>query len=255
MAGEELSLKVRGYIIHLERALARRELALELARSLVFPARILPAMDGRALDGAARLRFVRRHMHAPSYPFPLLDAEVGCFLSHRRAWEAIIDEGCDAGLVAEDDVSPASPRFAEVVAAAAAVIEPHEVIRFPLRERADRGPIARISGGTRFCEPRLPGLGMQMQLVGREAARMLLAASEAFDRPVDCLVQSQWLHGARVFAALPVVIREIDFMVGGTAIHVKRGGFAHRMSHELRRPMFRFAVRIANERWRRRSSA
>jgi hypothetical protein len=58
-----------------------------------------------------------------------------------------------------------------------------------------------------------------------------------------------------VFEALPVVIREVDFMVGGTAIHVKRGGFAHRMSHELRRPMFRFAVRIANERWRRRSSA
>jgi GR25 family glycosyltransferase involved in LPS biosynthesis len=251
----ELVVNVAGYVIHLERSAGRRPQALELAHTLPMPARILPAVDGRDLDEATRRRFVRRRMHAPRYPFPLLDAEVGCFLSYRRAWQAILDEGCDAGLIVEDDVAPASPDFADVIMAAAATIQPHEYIRFPLHDRADRGPTARTAGGVTLCEPRLPGLGMQMQLVGREAARRLLAATEAFDRPVDSFVQMQWLHGASVLAALPVVIREIDFMLGGTVIQIKRGGIVHKAMHEFHRPILRFAVRVANERWRRRHAA
>ena len=248
-------MTVSGYVIHLERATGRRPQAIDLARTLPVPARILPAVDGRALDDATRHRFVRRRIHAPRYPFPLLDAEVGCFLSYRRAWQTILDDGCDAGLIVEDDVAPASPRFTEVIEAAAAAIQPHEYVRFPLHERADHGPTARHAGGVRLCEPRLPGLGMQMQLVGREAARLLLAATEAFDRPVDCVVQMQWLHGARVLAALPVIIREIDFILGGTVIQLKRGGIVHKAMHEFHRPILRFAVRVANERWRRRNAA
>jgi GR25 family glycosyltransferase involved in LPS biosynthesis len=246
---------VAGYVIHLERSAGRRPQAVELTRALPLPSRILPAVDGRALDEATRRRFVRRRMHGPRYPFPLLDAEVGCFLSYRRAWQAILDEGCLAGLIVEDDVAPASPSFADVIMAAAATIQPHDYIRFPLHERADRGPTARTSGGVTLREPRLPGLGMQMQLVGHEAARLLLAATEAFDRPVDSFVQMQWLHGARVLAALPIVIREIDYLLGGTVIQVKRGGIVHKGLHEVQRPILRFAVRAANERWRRRRAA
>lgn len=248
-------MNIAGYVIHLERSAGRRPQALELARTLPVPARILPAVDGRMLDDATRRRFVRRHIHAPRYPFRLLEAEIGCFLSYRKAWQAIIDEDREAGLIVEDDVAPASPRFAEVIRAAGGTIRPHEYIRFPLHERADRGPAARTAGDMRLCEPRLPGLGMQMQLVGREAARLLLAASEAFDRPVDSFVQMQWLHGARVLAALPVVIREIDFLLGGTVIQIKQGGIVHKAIHEFQRPILRFAVRVANERWRRRHAA
>ncbi len=248
-------MNVAGYVIHLERSAGRRTQALELARALPMPARILPAVDGRDLDEATRRRFVRRGMHAPRYPFPLLDSEVGCFLSYRRAWQAILDEDRVAGLIVEDDVAPASPRFAEVTMAAAATIQPLDYIRFPLHERADRGPTARTSGGVTLREPRLPGLGMQMQLVGREAARLLLAATEAFDRPVDSFVQMQWLHGAHVLAALPIVICEIDFLLGGTEIQVKRGGIVHKAMHEFQRPILRFAVRAANSRWRRRHAA
>ena len=63
---------------------------------------------------------------------------------------------------------------------------------------------------------------MQMQFVGREAARRLLAATETFDRPIDSLIQMQWLHGARVLSARPLVVREIDLELGGTVLQKKK---------------------------------
>jgi len=248
-------MQVKGYVVHLERAAGRRPQALELTRTLPVPTVILPAVDGRALDEDAKRRHVRRRLHSPRYPFPLLDAEIGCFLSYRRAWQAILDDGCDAGLIVEDDVAPCSPRFQEVVASAIAAIRPGEYIRFPLLERTDRGPAARDAADATLVEPRLPGLGMQMQLVGREAARLLLDATQVFDRPVDCVVQMQWLHGARVLAALPVIVREIDFQLGGSVIQLKRAGLVHKAMHEIQRPIIRLAVRAINERWRRRHAA
>lgn len=248
-------MRVKAYIVHLERSTARHRQVRELAKSLPLPTAVLPAVDGRLLDEVTRRRFVRRRIHSPRYPFKLLDTEVGCFLSYRRVWEAMLADGCDAGLIAEDDVAAASPRFIDVIEHAIAAIQPDEYIRFPLHERGEGVIPPSASKSFAIIEPRLPGLGMQMQLVGREAARRLLAASEVFDRPVDSFVQMQWIHGARVLSARPVIIREVDFALGGSVVQLKNGGLVHKAVHEFRRPILRMAVRVANERWRRRSAA
>ena len=247
-------MRAKAYIIHLERAVARRSQATLLAGSLPIPGEILPAIDGRALTEDARDSVVRRTIHSPRYPFPLNAGEIGCFLSHRKAWQAILDDGCDAGLVVEDDVEIASPEFATVVQAAVASIQPDEVIRFPLHDRGESTVVARTLAGVRFLEPRLPGLNMQMQLVGREAARRLLDGSRLFDRPVDSYVQMQWLHGTRVLSARPVVIREIEAMLGGTVIQNKNMGLFQKAMHEVARPLLRLAVWNANEQWRKRAA-
>jgi GR25 family glycosyltransferase involved in LPS biosynthesis len=91
---------------------------------------------------------------------------------------------------------------------------------------------------------------MQAALVGREAARLLLAATETFDRPVDSTVQMQWLHGARVLSARPIVIREIDRELGGTVLQNKKMHFLEWVAHEVRRPLSRAAIARRNRRWR-----
>lgn len=247
-------MKSKAYVIHLERATARRPQAVLLAQAMPMETEILSAVDGRRLSDAERRNFVRRKIHSPRYPFRLIDNEVGCFLSHRRAWQAIVDDGCDAGLVVEDDVAIASHEFPAVLDAALKAIAPNEVIRFPVHDRVEGDNVTRALGGVRFLEPRLPGLGMQMQLVGREAALRLLAASERFDRPVDSVVQMQWVHGARVLSVRPIVIREIDAMLGGTSLQNKQMGIVEKAIHEFQRPLLRLAVHSANERWRRRAA-
>lgn len=248
-------MNIQAYIVHLERSAARHAVVQELLRAIPLPTAVLPAVDGRHLDADTLRSHYRRHVHAPKYPFALMNSEIGCFLSYRRAWRKILDEGLDAALIAEDDVAVAAPRFAEVIERVGAAIRSDEIVRFPLHERGEGAIPTSAAGSFAMLEPWLPGLGMQMQMVGREAARRLLAATEVFDRPVDSLVQMQWLHGARVLSARPVIIREIDFTVGGSVIQLKNGGLVHKVVHEVKRPILRLAVRAANGRWRHRRAA
>jgi GR25 family glycosyltransferase involved in LPS biosynthesis len=247
-------MQAKAFVIHLERATARRQQALTLAASLPLAADLLPAVDGRGLSQDACDAVSGRHLLEPRYPFALGRAEIGCFLSHRRAWQAIVDGGYDVGLIAEDDVETASPDFVEVVVATVAAVKPDEFIRLPMHKRGEKGEVVRISGPVRFIEPRLPGLNMQMQIVGREAARRLLAASERFDRPVDSFVQMQWVHGARVLTTRPVVIREVGHLLGGSVIQNKKMGFFEKVSHEVQRPLHRLSIQTHNEQWRRKSA-
>jgi GR25 family glycosyltransferase involved in LPS biosynthesis len=247
-------MKTRAYIIHLERADQRRFQALELAGRLPMPAEILPAVDGKQMSVESLRTVTAAALHEPPYPFPLRATETACFLSHRKAWQAILDDGCDAGLIAEDDVADAAPQFAAVIEAVTATIASDEFIRFPLRNRGEGGVVARRHAGTTLLEPWMPGLGMQMQLVGREAARRLLDATRQFDRPVDSFVQMQWLHGARVLSARPIVIREVDFLLGGSVIQNKRMGIVAKLTREVQRPLHRFAIRSANDHWRRKAA-
>jgi GR25 family glycosyltransferase involved in LPS biosynthesis len=116
--------------------------------------------------------------------------------------------------------------------------------------RGEVGETVHSAPDMSIIEPFLPMLGMQAQLIGREAARLLLAATETFDRPVDSIVQMQWLHGARVLSARPIVIREIDRELGGTVLQKKKKGFIERLHRELHRPLMRSAIVRRNRRWR-----
>ena len=247
-------MKTKAYVIHLERAEQRRPRALAFAAGLPMPAEILPAVDGKQMTVAAIRAVSVPTLYEPAYPFALRPSETACFLSHRKAWQAILDDGCDAGLIVEDDVAEAAPEFRAVIEAVVATIASDEFVRFPFRERGEQGAVARHHAGVTLIEPRMPGLGMLMQVVGREAARRLLDATRQFDRPVDSLVQMQWIHGARVLSARPIVIRHIDFLCGGSVVQHKRMAIMEKLAREVQRPLHRFALRSANDQWRRKAA-
>lgn len=245
---------IKSFIIHLDRAAGRKPQVGRLRDTLPTPTDVLAAVDGSTMSEADIAAVYRRGLHRPHYPFALSRTEIACFLSHRRAWQAIVDQDLDAALVVEDDATIAVPTFTEVFAAAVEGLAPEELVRFPHRERHEPGPLVRSRGAAQLFEPRLPALGMVLQLVGREAAGRMLDASRVFDRPVDSFVQMQWLHGARVLSARPVVISENDAMLGGTVIQNKKMSLVEKAVHEMTRPLLRFAVRNANEQWRKRAA-
>ena len=247
-------MKTRAYVLHLARAVDRLPVASAIAEALPVPTRIVSAVDGMALSPSQRSHHYRERLHFPGYPFRLRAAEIGCFLTHRVAWQAILADGCDAGLIVEDDVVIAADAFERVLAASVAAIEPGDYIRFPIRARGENGAVARDLPDAQLLKPRLPGLGMQMQLVSREAARRLLEASFHFDRPVDSFVQMQWIHGARVLSARPIVVREVSAAHGGSTIQGRELSVLSKLSHEVCRPLLRLSIRIANECWRHRAA-
>ncbi|MCP4779019.1 MAG: glycosyltransferase family 25 protein, partial [Planctomycetaceae bacterium] len=81
-------------MIHLARAEGRRAQVEKLLHGTPYPARVLAAVDGAKVPIAERNSAISsKPLFAPSYPFPLGSGEYGCFQSHRKAWQTILDEG------------------------------------------------------------------------------------------------------------------------------------------------------------------
>ncbi|MDH7784649.1 GR25 family glycosyltransferase involved in LPS biosynthesis [Ochrobactrum sp. 19YEA23] len=231
---------VKAFIIHLKRASDRQPQVAQLIESLPMRADVVDAIDGRVLDEDTIQRVYRRSVHKPRYPFPLSTNEVACFLSHRKAWQAIVDQKIDAGLVLEDDVE-LTPEFAAAFQAALQLVDHDSFIRFPFRERETGREVLNIDG-VRVILPVPVGLGMVAQLVGREAARRLLAATETFDRPVDTTAQMNWVTGLKPLSVLPGGVREVSVRLGGSTIQKSRS-LPDKLKREILRPLYRWKIK------------
>jgi GR25 family glycosyltransferase involved in LPS biosynthesis len=235
-------VNVGAFIIHLERAHQRRPQVDQLRRTIPLPSVVIDAVDGAAMPGDERTRVYVRQLLRPHYPFDLSATEIGCFLSHRKAWQAILDSDLDAGLVVEDDVELDMQAFGPGLRLATDAIGGGTLVRFPFRGYSDRG--ARVSGdGIRdLIAPKVIGLGMQVQIIDKVAAERLLSATVRFDRPVDTFVQMRWHHGLRVLAIQPSGVSEIGGMLGGSIVQNRSRRSAPRPVRELKRLFYRLAV-------------
>ncbi len=231
---------VKAFIIHLERASDRQPQVEELVRKLPVETEVINAVDGRTLDAQTITRVYRRSVHTPRYPFQLSTNEIACFLSHRKAWQAIVDQGLDAGLVLEDDVELTS-EFAAAYSAACKILQSDSFIRFPFRER-ESGRTVLTTESSRIIEPMPVGLGMVAQLVGRDAAQRLLSATEIFDRPVDTTAQMNWVTGLKPLSVLPGGVKEISVQLGGSTIQKSRS-LPDKLKREILRPLYRWKIK------------
>lgn len=240
-------MRVEGFVIHLARATQRRPQVEALCARLPMQAHVIDAVDGRAMSPAEIAAVCRPALYRPHYPFALGAGEVGCFLSHRKAWHEIVARGLDAGLVVEDDVSVDIDGLARIMDLVKARAGPGDFVRFPQKHGGEAGPVVGTGeSDASLIEPVTPAFGMVMQLVGRDAARKLLAATEIFDRPVDAVLQMRWLHGVRILSARPLVAKEISRELGGTLVQAGRRGIIETIVREVRRPLYRGSVRLKN---------
>ncbi|MDE2435370.1 MAG: glycosyltransferase family 25 protein [Sphingomonadales bacterium] len=84
------------FILSLPEATARRERVARHHQRLGIAFTVLDGVDGRTMGEAARAAAV-----APGRA--LTPSEIGCHLSHAKAWEALVASGADCAVVLEDD--------------------------------------------------------------------------------------------------------------------------------------------------------
>ncbi|WP_245445023.1 glycosyltransferase family 25 protein [Pseudaminobacter soli (ex Li et al. 2025)] len=236
--------RAEAFVIHVKRAVKRRPQVDELVTKLPLATTIIDAVDGETLDDSTIDAHYKHKLHRPHYPFELRRNEIACFLSHRLTWQTILDRGLDAGLIVEDDVQPLDDMFPQMLKLALETVQPGDFIRFPYRAYTDKGE--RVAGDeqTMLVQPKLVGLGMQMQLVGREAAAELLKVTEVFDRPVDTTIQMRWLTQMRILATRPVAIREINMQLGGSVVQYRAPRPKSEVfAREIKRALYRISVR------------
>ncbi|HRP78559.1 MAG TPA: glycosyltransferase family 25 protein [Aquamicrobium sp.] len=230
-------MRIEGFVIHLARAERRRPQVEALRGALPMPVHVIEEIAS----------VYRPRLYRPRYPFALGAGEIGCFLSHRKAWREIVARDLDAGLIVEDDVAVDAERLRRLLDLVGQVAGPADFVRFPQKERGEAGPVVgRGESGSLLIEPVTPAFGTVMQIVGRDAAARLLDLTETFDRPVDVLLQMRWLHRIRILSARPLVTAEISRELGGTLVQARRHSLSATMKREIQRPLYRGTVRLLN---------
>lgn len=243
-------MAMRSLIIHMPGSTKRRPNVDQLLRDLP-RAQVVDAVDGRDPDQIADLPCHPGNLHRPHYPFALKPAEIGCFASHRKCWQLIVDMGWDHALIVEDDMEVSPRDLARSLTLISAHMTPKMFIRLPAKNREKNGvPLAR-AGDACLLLPRKIGLQTGGQVVGRAAARRLLAASAEIDRPIDTWLQMHWITGQPIHTLLPSGLREIADQMGGSTIQEKTRT-SGKLMRELQRGWYRAQVRMRPQRPSRR---
>lgn len=127
----------------------------------------------------------------------LTKGEIGCFLSHRKAWSIIVEQRLPFAIVLEDDVMfEASFRhLGEVIDK---FNESWDYIKLnEVHEKRATKTMFTAKGGEVVKYKKLP-IGASAQLVSYNGAVKLLKYTESFSRPVD--VELQWLSVDKIKA-------------------------------------------------------
>lgn len=237
-------MKIDAFVVHLARATRRRPQVDRLIATCPIDAEIIDAVDGSAMNSQERANVYRNEkLFEPPYPFTITPGEIGCFLSHRRIWKEIVSRNLDAGLVLEDDVELDGAQFAGALQLASEHVGDVGYIQFTVRPVKPPLQIVAQSATHRLIEPEIAPLRTSAQLVSATAAAQLLALTETFDRPVDGLLQLQWVTGISVHCVIPSGTSDRTAETGGSTISARRrGSLTARLAKQFHRSAYRRAI-------------
>ncbi len=106
------------YVINLARATERRKKMQAQADKLGIQLDFIEAVDGKTMSDADRALVDHAKRRKISL-YPLTDNEIGCWFSHRRCMQHLIDRGDAMATILEDDaaLAPGFPRVLEAIEA------------------------------------------------------------------------------------------------------------------------------------------
>ena len=249
-------MKTSAFVISLERATLRFENAHTLLDQLPLDAEVLPAVDGSQLSEDTKAACYQPSLHDPEYPFLLNAGEIGCFLSHRNAWNEIINRNLDAALIVEDDLRIDQSKLGAAIDTLVQSNQDYGVVQLPVRILPRDSVRVERSEHCSIVLPRVTPLRTSAQWVTQQAATQLLKATERFDRPIDTFLQMHWLTGIPLYAISPSGLTDSTEEVGGSTIGgpKSRGIKFEKVAREIRRAKYRWQISQLSSRNMRKSA-
>jgi GR25 family glycosyltransferase involved in LPS biosynthesis len=230
------------FIVHLQRAEARKAQVRDLLSKVPYEVEVIDAVDGAKLSAdEIKAYYSEKPLFKPAYPFALNVGEMGCFLSHRKVWQAIVDQNLDGGLIFEDDVQIDSGVFAKAVELAERHVQELGYIQFQVREISDVSTVLAHGNGAAIVQPTVTPLRTSGQFVSRSTAQDLLELTPQFDRPIDTTLQMYWQTGLHLSCVVPSGTTDNTGQAGGSTLS-KNTPLTAKIQKEWKRMMYRRAV-------------
>ncbi|MDN4503023.1 glycosyltransferase family 25 protein [Alteromonadaceae bacterium BrNp21-10] len=192
-------------LINLNRSQDRLTHCTEQLQSAEIHFERIEAVDGEMLTQSAERSRFNADLNQQNYHKNLNSGEIGCYLSHRKVWQKIVDEKLDFAIVLEDDFSLTGDLTAAIEVAKSSFkqwdyikLAGHRRNRYPIHQQeiADMQLVTYNKLPSQTCA----------QIVSFNGAKKLLAHSETFGRPVDVDIQHWWEADLLAFGLMPYVV-------------------------------------------------
>lgn len=187
----------------------RQRMEAEFARAGLLAQRF-EATRWTLLPTEQQARYYSERLNARQFHKPLSNGERGCYASHLRAWQMLLDSRHEALVVLEDDVR-LEPGFATAIEAIAALPANWDMIKLIGHLDARRGqdkqhrPRALCPGIELVDYKRVPSLTAGY-VISRAGAAKLLASRIPFGRPIDVDLRHWWETELGIQGLSPAVI-------------------------------------------------
>lgn len=171
------------YLVNMDRSTDRLEIMLKRLSALELDFERVSAVDGSKLKDAEK-----SCVNSPNwrYPYCLTPGEVGCFLSHKKCWQKLVDSGDDWALVLEDD-SVFHPKAAEYFHSTDWIPEGVQLVQFSFaKDSTFSDKSILLSNGSHLVRVKHSSpCGTYAYMISREAALKGLELSEKIEGPID----------------------------------------------------------------------
>jgi len=169
----------------------------------------IPAVLGVALSEEERNKNYSHKLNEKQYYYPLSPAQIGCYMSHRKAWQKIADGDEAFGVVLEDDfILPGD--LNKAVETIKDLEFDWDVIKLAAYANRER-PVEfthKINDHFDIVVHKKPMSGGAATAITKAAAKQLLASTIPFGRPCDTDIQHFWERGVEVLSLMPYPVSQ-----------------------------------------------
>lgn len=199
--------KFKVLVINLDKASERMESMKTQLDSLGIDYERVQGNLGTSLSEEEISKIYSEKENLSKYYMPLSVANIGCYSSHLKAWQKIVDDDLDYALVLEDDLC-LDAKIADFSKLVGLIDKPWECIKLmnpgQPKKIVRRKKIGNVNGVEyEFVTWRKPPTFAMAQLISRAGAEKLLATRSVFYRPIDVDMQHYWENDLKIYGIIP----------------------------------------------------
>lgn len=171
----------------------------------------VPAVYGAHLSDDEKNAVFNLEANIQKYHKPLNNGEIGCYLSHIRCFQKILDDGLDYALILEDD-SELDASLADYIKAVSELTMPWDYIKLSRGSKEKKHLTSQSIGkGINLrTAAKLPSTTTG-QFVSRSGAEKLIAHAYPIARPIDVDIQYWFEKSLTCFVAEPLPVKAAGF--------------------------------------------
>jgi glycosyl transferase family 25 len=197
------------FVINLASSTERLNHVSQELKAQNLPFERINAVDGGELSESAIAQHYSADLNLKKYHKPLSKGEIGCYLSHRKAWQTIVARQLDYAIILEDDFV-LDRSIHSAIENINSLKQPWQLIKLAAykdrnREIAFTKPLADEQH--LVIHKKLMS-GCCATAVSLAGAKALLKATATFGRPVDCDLQHVWETGVYGYSLLPYPVSQ-----------------------------------------------